>query len=38
MFEGGHYFLWQDSSTLSEIIRFLAERGTAPVEIREKGC
>ena len=25
MFEGGHYFLWQDSSAFSEIVRFLAE-------------
>jgi hypothetical protein len=25
MFEGGHYFLWQDSSGFAEIIRFLAE-------------
>ena len=25
MFEGGHLFLWQDSSAFSEIVRFLAE-------------
>ena len=25
MFEGGHRFLWQDSSAFSEIVRFLAE-------------
>jgi 3-oxoadipate enol-lactonase len=25
MFEGGHQFLWQDSSAFAEIVRFLAE-------------
>ena len=25
MFEGGHLFLWQDSSAFAEIVRFLAE-------------
>ncbi|ESW62844.1 hypothetical protein X772_36705 [Mesorhizobium sp. LSJC280B00] len=24
MFEGGHLFLWQDSSAFAEIVRFLA--------------
>jgi 3-oxoadipate enol-lactonase len=25
MYEGGHHFLWQDSSAFAEIVRFLAE-------------
>ena len=25
MFEGGHLFLWQDSSAFAEIVRFLAD-------------
>ena len=24
MFEGGHLFLWQDSTAFAEIVRFLA--------------
>ena len=27
MFEGGHQFLWQDSSAFPEIVRFFAENG-----------